>query len=190
MFELSACRRVAFAAVSVLLTSVVAAQDRPFHVEANLGQASVDDVDGLPIDDADTAYRLATGYAFLDWFGITGGFVDLGTVEASIDISGPGTPLPIEASADGFEVTLSGRLTLTDALAVTVNAGIFWWTSDTRIAGAADSDSGNDSTWGLGAEYALRPDLAVTAGWRRYTVDDVDADAAWLGLMVRFGEAD
>ena len=165
-----------------------AAQARPFHVDANLGRASIDDIDGVSINESTTAFRLGTGYRFLPWLGVAGGYVDLGNIESTVDI-GSGTPQPIKATADGFEITLTGRVPLTDALALTADAGVLWWTGDTSVAGTASSDNGNDFTWGVGAEYAFGPAFVATAGWRRYTLDNVEADAAWLGMMVRFGDA-
>jgi hypothetical protein len=165
-----------------------AAQDRPFHVEANVGKAAIDDLEGFAIDESTTAFRLGTGYRFLPWLGISGAFVDLGSIDTTIDIGGGG-PQPVEASADGFEVTLTGHVPLTDSLSLTAHVGMLWWTGDTSVGGVRDSDSGNDSTWGVGAEYAFGPTFAVTAGWRRYAVDNIDADAAWLGMMIRFGDA-
>lgn len=190
----SASRRVSLPLFPVILVVLVmavvpaAAEDRPFHVEADVGRVSINDFDGFAIDESTTGFRLGTGYRFLPWLGVEGAYVDLGTVSASVDI-GTGTPVLAEASADGFEVTLSGHVPLSDAFWLTAQAGVLWWTGDSSVGGSASSDSGNDVTWGVGAEYAFGPAFAVTAGWRRYKVEDVDADGAWLGLMVRFGDA-
>jgi len=165
-----------------------AAQDRPFFVGADLGRVSIDDVEGIPLNESTTAFRLGTGYRLLPWLGVEGAYVDLGTIESTVDI-GTGTPQAIAASADGFEVTLTGRVPLGDAFALTAHAGMLWWTGDTSIGSTVSSDSGNDSTWGIGAEYAFGPAIVATAGWRRYTIDNVDADALWLGVMLRFGDA-
>jgi OmpA-OmpF porin, OOP family len=165
------------------------AQDRPFYVAASVGRTSVNDLEGASIDESTTGFRLATGYRFSKWFGVGGGYVDLGTIKSSVDIGG-GATTPVKASADGFEVTVSGRVPLTEALALTAHAGILWWAGDTSVGGATASDSGNDPTWGVGVEYAFGPAFVGTAGWRRYSVDDVDANTVWLGAMVRFGEAD
>ena len=164
------------------------AQDRPFYVEGNIGRTSVDDLEGASINESTTGLRLATGYRFSKWFGVGGAYVNLGTIKSSIDVGG-GT-VPVKASADGFEVTLNGRVPLTEALALTAHAGILWWAGDTSVGGVAASDSGNDPTWGVGVEYAFGPTFVGTAGWRRFSVDNVDAGTVWLGAMVRFGEAD
>jgi Outer membrane protein beta-barrel domain len=165
-----------------------AAQDRRFHVEADLGRVSVNDIDGVPIDDSTMAFRLGTGYRLLDWLGVSGAYVDLGTIESSVD-TGTGAPLSVEASASGFELTLSGHIPLTDALALTADTGVLWWTGDTNVGGTSSHDNGNDFTWGVGAEYAFGPSLALSAGWRRYKVEEVDADSIWLGMVLRFGDA-
>jgi OOP family OmpA-OmpF porin len=187
----SALQRVSLLLVLVIpavAAAPAAAQDRPFHVEANVGRASVDNIDGIRLNESTTTYRLGTGYNFFDWLGVDGAFVDLGTIESTVDI-GSGQPLPVEAAASGFEVTLTGHVPLTEAFALIAHAGVLWWTGDTSLGSAASSDSGNDPTWGVGVEYAFGPTFAVTASWRRYKIDSVDADAAWLGMMVRFGDA-
>jgi hypothetical protein len=172
----------------VIAASPVQAQDRPFHVEANVGRTAVDDIDGIRLDESATAFRLGTGYRFLPWLGVSGGYVDVGTIEASVDLGG-GTPEPVKATADGFETALTGHVPLTDRFALTAHAGILWWNGDTTVSGLTSSDSGSDSTWGVGAEYSLNATFNITAGWRRYTIDNVDADVTWLGLQVRFGDA-
>lgn len=185
-------KQKAFLPLALVALAVAAApamaEDRPFHVEADVGRMSVDDIDGVPVSESATAFRFGTGYRFLPWLGIAGAYVDLGTIASTVDI-GTGSPIPVKASADGFEVILTGRVPLTDTLALTAHAGVLWWTGDSNVGGIASSDSGDDSTWGVGAEYAFGPKFAVTGGWRRYTVDNVDTDAAWLGLMLRFGDA-
>ena len=85
------------------------AGDRPFHIAANIGQSSIDDVDSIRIDDSATAYRFDTGYRFSDWFGIDAAYVNLGTLDANVEIL-PGTSSSFEASADGFELGLVGRI--------------------------------------------------------------------------------
>jgi hypothetical protein len=191
MFVKSQMQSVSLPLALIVLAACAApaaAQDRPFFVDANVGRVSIDDLDGIPLHKSTTAFRLGTGYRFLPWLGVAGAYVDLGTIDSTIDI-GIGTPQAIAASADGFEVTLTGFVPLTDALALTAHVGVLWWTGDTSVAGTVSSDSGNDSTWGIGAEYAFGPTIAATAGWRRYAVDSVDADALWLGVMLRFGDA-
>jgi hypothetical protein len=184
----SAIQTAAIPLVLAVISVPAAAQDRPFYVEANIGRASIEDIGGFSINESATAYRLGTGYRFQPWLGIAGAFVDLGCIDSTVD-PGTGMPQPIEASAKGFEVALTGQLPLTDAFALTAQAGVLWWTGESSVAGLASSESGNDPTWGVGAEYVLKPTFTITANWRRYTIDDVDANTIFLGMMVRFGDA-
>ena len=57
------------------------------------------------------------------------------------------------------------------------------------IVACGSSESGNDVAYGVGAEFAFNPSFALTADWRRYSLDDADIDFAMLGLVLRFGEA-
>ena len=165
------------------------AGDRPFHVAANVGQSSIDDADGIRIDDSATAFRLDTGYRFSNWFGFDAAYVNMGTLDANVEVQ-PGTTSSFEASADGFELGLVGRIPLGDKFAVFGRIGNYWWSGDVTIDGVESSESSSDVSYGIGAEFAIRPSFVLTADWRRYTLDDVDLDAAMLGLVVRFGEAD
>ena len=172
MSRKSVLQRVSLSLALITLIAVAspaAAEDRPFYVEANIGRVSVDDIDGFSLSETSTAFRLGTGYSFLPWLGIAGAFVDLGTIESTVDI-GSGAPVPVTASATGFEVTLACCVPLGDAFAFTADAGVLWWTGDSSVDGVSSSDSGNDFTWGVGAEYALagiRSDGRLASLYRR-----------------------
>jgi hypothetical protein len=131
---------------------------------------------------------LGTGYRFSRWFGVAGAYVNIGTIESTIAVA-PGFLVPLEASADGFEVALTGHVPVSESFSLTAEFGMLWWTGDTSIDGAKSLENGNDTTFGIGAEYALGPTFTITANWRRYTIDDVDADTAWLGVRVNFGDS-
>jgi len=178
----------------VLLLSVLdftaapaVASSLPFHVGASVGRTEIGDIDGFPIHDSATAFRLATGYRIIDWFGVDAAYVRLGSVQTTVESP---APLRLEASADGFEVIAVARALLTEKLAVAAQGGIFWWNSEARAADLTSNTSGNDMTWGAGLEYAVRPAISITARWTRHVVDDVDADTIWLGVMMHFGDVD
>ncbi len=174
---------------TVTFASPANADDRPFHIAANIGQSSIDDIDGVGIDDSTTAFRLDTGYRFSDWFGIDAAYVNMGTLEADVTIL-PGTSSSFEASADGFELGLVGRIPLGDKLAVIGRIGNYWWSGDVSIDGLETSESGNDVAYGIGGEFTFTPSFGLTVDWRRYSLDDTDIDVAMLGLVIRFGDSD
>lgn len=190
MSSRTAARKVVFPCLLSALVSnappAIAVED-PFHVEADVGRVTVDDIGDARIDESSTYFRLATGYLFLPWLGISGAFVDLGTIDSRVAIGG-GTAIPVKASANGFELAVNGRIALSDTLSLRADAGVLRWKGDTRIGGVAEHESGSDSAWGLGVEYAFASRFMLTGGWRRYRIDDVDADTTWVGLKVRFGD--
>lgn len=177
-----------FLYVALSIPVSAAAQDRPFFVEADIGRVSVDEIEEFPIDESTLAFRLGTGYHFLPWLGVSGAFVDLGKIESTFD-AGNSASQRLETSADGFEVTVTGRIPLTEQFALTAQTGMFWWAADSDVGGVTASNSDHDVTWGVGAEYAIGLAFAATASWRRFALGNVDADAAWLGFLVRFGDA-
>jgi hypothetical protein len=189
MIELSRARRFALLLATTMSPLPALAADLPFHVAASLGRTEVGDVNGVSIDDSATAFRLSTGYRFVSWLGLEGAYVNLGTLESSVEFA-PGTTAPVEASADGFEMAAVVHIPVSDKLAATAQAGVLWWNSDTRIGSTGTDDSGNDFAWGVGVEYAIKSTFAVDGGWRRYAVDEVDADTIWIGVQLRFGDAE
>ncbi|MGA8205200.1 MAG: porin family protein [Woeseiaceae bacterium] len=170
-----------------LAAAPAVAGERPFHVEASVGRTDIGDIDGFRVDDSATAFSLDTGYRFTDWFGVDAAYVRLGSVKSTIEVQ---VPVPIEASADGFEVVAIARAPLTSKIAVSARGGVMWWNSEARAAGMTNNTSGNDPTWGAGVEYTVRPTFSITARWTRHVVDDVDADTVWLGVMLHFGDVD
>lgn len=177
-------------AVTAISTEAVSAgvRDRPFHVEANVGRATIDTIDGIALDETTTAYRLGTGYRALSWLGISASYVNLGSLEANVSVD-VAPSLLLRAAADGFEITASGHLPLTDSISLIAEIGTLWWSSDTAVDTFKETDSGRDSTWGAGIEYAFRQTMEATASWRRFTIDRTDIDTAWIGMRVRFGDA-
>lgn len=164
-------------------------RERPFHVEASLGRATVDSIEGMVLDERTTAFRLGTGYRAIPWLGISAGYVNFSRFDANISVDMTSS-VPLSASADGFEVTVSGYVPLTADISFTADLGNLWWSSDTMVDTLKTSDTGNDFTWGAGVEYSMNEAFAVTASWRRFTIDTTDVDTLWLGARVRFGDAD
>lgn len=73
-----------------------------------------------------------------------------------------------------FEVVGGARLAFGELRRIGVvpfvAAGVGSMVHDPRPEGLVER-SQNSFTWGLGAEWSLRPDLGVRAEWRRYAVD-------------------
>jgi OOP family OmpA-OmpF porin len=160
-----------------------------FYGQADLGRTTIDesiDADGFifGLDESATAYRLALGYEWSPWFSVEAGYNDLGKVDADLGFAG------VEAEADGFELGLVLRWPVGERFSLNARAGYLWWDAVTRVAAVRADDSGEDAFAGIGAEFHASERLAITLGWNRYRLDDLDADQATVGLRIRFGGAD
>jgi len=169
-----------------LIAALPVHADGPY-IQAEVGQGSVDtDIgDGTTVailDDSTTAYRLALGYELGQYFSVEGAYVDFGNINANLLIG------DVTASADGFGLAAIGRLPLGDSFALTARVGYLSWDADVTLAGQGDSDSGSDIVFGIGGELNVGERLGFTAGWSRYSLDDIDLDYLSVGIRFRFGQ--
>ncbi|NNL95258.1 MAG: outer membrane beta-barrel protein [Xanthomonadales bacterium] len=177
--------------VTALCTSgsLVAAEQPGFYGQVDLGQAHIDeslDSNGtfFDLDDSASSWRVALGYSWNPWVAIEAGYADFGAVSATF----PG--LSVAAEAHGLELGLVFRWPLTNKFGLSGRAGYLWWDAETQVSSLRDSDSGSEVFAGVGAEYQASDRLAVTAGWTRYQLDNLDVDQASLGLRWQFGNRD
>ena len=171
--------------VSFMLHSPARAAESGFYVEFDIGRSNVTD-NSVSLDENATGFRLATGYHIVRWLAVDLAYVDFGTFETSfIDIIGP--PIQIEASADGLELGLVGRVPIGDKFALTASFHRLWWDSKVVAGGMQETDSGNDNAYGLGMELALNKRYVVTGGWKKMDVSNTNVDLVTLGLRIRFG---
>lgn len=179
-----------FAALAVLqlvANNAMAAPQQGFYGRAELGRAAIDeslDSDGVQfrLDDSGSSWRLALGYAWNDWVAVEAGYNDFGSVSTSAG------PLSAGARADGLELGMVLRWPVSERFSLTGRAGYLWWDAKTFVSTISVSDSGSESFAGFGAEYQAGERTAVTVGWTRYQLDDLDVDYASVGLRWRFGQ--
>lgn len=141
-------------------------------------------VDDSGLNDRSTGADVFGGYRFNPNFSLEGFYADLGKYEERI---GAGR---ISLDAQTFGVRAVGAVPLTDGFSLYARVGFQRW--DAKVEGSAGTqlligeDSGTDLTLGLGGEFAFSERVALRGGWDRYKFDDVDADAASLGLKISF----
>lgn len=199
---------------TAVLTIVTASAHASPYVFGSLGSSNYDlgpVPAGFSVDDDDTTASILIGYQFSDNFSIEGGYVDLG--ETSIS-----TTSPITGTAYGSTVAVDGNLgidatglvlglrvggSVNDQLAIFGRAGIYDWKSDVSVAGtltidgtsyagsaSTKLDDGTDVYLGLGAEYSLTDNVALSIDWTQYALevlaDDLDVDTFNLGIKVKF----
>ncbi|HDZ07693.1 outer membrane beta-barrel protein [Pseudohongiella sp.] len=145
-------------------TALLANETGPY-VGGSLGLVSVDDSE---FDDDNNASRLFAGWQINPYFGIEGGYTDFG--EFGGDLA--------RSDIDGYSLAATGRLPLTDSFALIAKAGRFWWDSDVRVGSFSDRFSGNELTYGVGAQFSITESLALQVAYDRL---DVDLDRNEIG---------
>ncbi|MFL6693984.1 MAG: outer membrane beta-barrel protein [Ramlibacter sp.] len=156
---------------------------------------------GISNDDRDTGYKLFGGYQFNPYFGVEGGYVDLGRFGYHASTTPAGT-LSGDMRVKGFNLDLVGTLPLTGRLsalgrigATSLRASDSFSTSGAVVLPYASSNPSERSTGfkaGIGLSYALTPALALRLEAERYRIKDAvgnrgDIDLVSLGIVYRFG---
>jgi hypothetical protein len=134
-------------------TSAFADQTPGFFLGAGIGQATVK-VDDVDFNDSDTAFKVFGGYNFSKNFGAEVTYFDGGKPSEDYDV-GIGTPVTVEVAFTGVNLSLVGRVPVSDTFAVFAKAGYAAY--DAKVTGSSggfsdsQSDSENDLSYGAGA---------------------------------------
>lgn len=204
------------AVVLTAVSSSVFAGD--WYVTGHVGQAEAKDesahevdadlidlgVTGLvsSLDDTDTGYKLQLGYMFTPYWGLEGGYVDLGNVNYNASFTGPvAGNATAEVEVYGWNIAAVGNLPISDAFALygklgVINAKV---KIDIQATGAgeslsvSDSDTGADPNWGFGAVYNVTDQVGVRLEWERFNslgdkekTGEGDVDLLSLGVKFTF----
>lgn len=138
------------------------------------------DVDVRGYDDA-SSFRLFLGTATdpNDNLALEVGYVDLGT----FDVIGSSA----DVDAWGVDLSLRGKLPVSDAFALCGKLGLFAWDAEANIPGLAiRTDTGTDITYGIGGEFRLSGNWDGRVAWDYYPdVSGGDIDVISFGLLYR-----
>ena len=153
------------------------AADKGFYAGAGVGQSLVDEASH---DDEDTAFSVFGGYQFNRWFGLEGGYADLGKLESN------GIGPDLEASS--VYVTAVGTVPFTDKFSGYAKAGFQRWDLDTALPGLTGTadDSGTDPVYGAGVQYRFTDKVALRGEYSRFEVEDADVDLAQVQVRYDF----
>lgn len=167
-----------FAAV-LIGTAAFGAQaaDKGFYAGAGVGQSLVDEGS---YDDEDTAFSVFGGYQFNRWFGLEGGYADLGKLESS------GVGRDLEASS--VYLTAVGTVPFTEKFSGYAKAGFQRWDLDTALPGVTGTtdDNGTDPIYGVGLQYRFNDKVALRGEYSRFEIEDADVDLAQLQVRYDF----
>jgi OOP family OmpA-OmpF porin len=197
------------ALASVTATGSVAAQHRGYYLGVGAGATdwgsdptSFDDgtLTAWAIDPDDEGWKLYAGFRFSKYFGVEGGWADIGSVGFRGQSSGcvpatdcfyPAGPVSYTRSADGF---FGMAVAMWPIATIDVLGKIGFLGVDLEVqpqdpaALLGSSLSKTETAWGFGLQWRLdRP--IVRLEWERIThVPEDDVDFVTASLLYRFGE--
>jgi OOP family OmpA-OmpF porin len=130
------------------------------------------------IDKNSTGWKIFGGFKSESFFGIEGGYRDLGEIEDKV------SGYTYKTSTNGWDVEAIGSLELS-VIRLFAKAGAFFWSADASYGTATASDSGTDFLWGLGAGVSLGP-VGVRLEWESMEVGYMD-NLSMLSLGASLG---
>ncbi len=160
----------------LLCTATSWANAEGWYLGATFGPSEVD-VNGY--DDANS-YRIFFGAEASDNLAIETGFVDLGTFDVT------GTSASVDAW--GVDVSLLGKLPVSDSVSLFGKLGFFIWDVEGTIPGLLiATDTGTDITYGFGGEFDFSNQLSGRISWDFYSdVSGGDIDVVSFGVLYQF----
>jgi OOP family OmpA-OmpF porin len=140
-------------------------------VGAGLGYFSVD-TGGF--DGSDTSWKVFGGYRMNQYFAAELEYIDGG----SPDDRG------FEVSVDGFNASVLGSWPFSEQFSAFAKLGMLFW--DAEAQGFGD-DSGEDFSWGIGADFNFTENFTVRGEYQMFDIEDTDTvDNLALSVIWRF----
>ncbi|MBL4622396.1 MAG: outer membrane beta-barrel protein [Immundisolibacteraceae bacterium] len=182
------------AAFGVVMAAPVIA-DEGYYIAIGAGTTEADDTcDELvgvgfagSCDDRDRGWKVVGGYQIDENFGVEVFYADLGKADAVGTIGA--TPATADVDLDGFGVSLTGTLPLTEQLSLLGRVGMYRWDANGSASLGAVSvsanDDGTDLTYGVGIQYSFTDHLGLRVEWERFeeVADDdvqlISASVVW-----------
>lgn len=175
-------------ATAMIGSSVHAAEQNRFFVEAGVGMSSADtgiNGSGVSVDEDDVFFSIGAGYGFNNMFAMEAGYIDLGEVKVSV----PASAYTATGSADGFYFGPRLTLEITPQFDAYGRVGVLAWDAEVKDSnGFSASDDGTDVYFGIGAAYKISDQVSLGADWTRYTFksDGEDLDVDTFGAKLKF----
>jgi len=169
----------------VLMMSYGVSQAGSFYVGASVGDTSVkvDDSSGN-FDASATSFKVFAGWNFMKFLGVEGSYLDFGSPKDTVG----GTDVKIEPT--GWDAFIVGKLPLGKRFDIFGKLGMVFWDTKTKVEGAgSDSDSGNDTVWGLGATWHIGDHLGIRGEYEVFDIQNTDDVTMWsVGAQWQFGK--
>lgn len=206
-------KKIQLAGVLAAMLAAPLAQAEGVYLAGTIGRASIDlergEMDATlvsagatgvssRVDENDTHYGLAIGYAFNPNFAVEAGYVDFGDARYRATFAGGNADADVEAH--GWAVSVLGTMPLGDAFSIYGRLGGIQAKVEIDVnatgPGGTASGKASDRSWsmlyGIGAGYRVTEAIGVRAEYTRYDslgggdVGEGDVDTWSLGLTYSF----
>jgi OOP family OmpA-OmpF porin len=130
------------------------------------------------ISENSTGWKIFGGFQSESFFGLEGGYRDLGKIKSSI------SNVEFSTKTTGWDVEALGHLELS-IFDLFAKAGAFFWSTDSAVSNLSGDESGTSFLWGLGAGITLGP-IGIRLEWESMEVKSLD-NLSLLSLGATFG---
>lgn len=202
-------------ALTCSIATITHAESNGPYVAISVGQSSFDvskgDTDAIfqdegltvnssSLDDTDIAVKLQAGYQFSPYFAVEGGYINLGSTSYSATLNNTARA-SADVDASGLSISAIGVLPLGSDFSLFAKLGAINARVKTTVKASVNSTSlsgSEDSTdikpiIGLGAAYALNPNVSFRAEIERYkdlgdddTTGEGSVDLFSAGIVLKF----
>ena len=156
------------------------------YIGGALGRSYIDtDLGDFGFDSDDTAYKLFLGFGFSDYVRLEAGYVDLGSLQETLDFGVIGIER-VGFGADGPTLGLELGLPLGQSFSITARGGVMFWEAQAGVGGFGFRDKGEDPFYGIGLRYRMSPHVSLLGGAERYELEDLEVDVISLGVSFYF----
>ena len=174
-------------AVALFCLLIPAAHAGTGMVGISAGQSSVEtDIGGAGFDADDTGWKAFGGYNLMKYFGVEGGYTDMGSMEQS------DATTDLTTNVDAFSLYARGILPLGKKVELFGKIGYVFWDAEIEMSSpvfgsGSASTSGNDLAFGAGAAFKIVEKFEIRLEYERFTIDDsTDVDFGSIGFAYRF----
>ena len=159
------------------------------YAGVEVGRTSFSLASSLPVSNKDQrgdTIKLFGGYNFNQWFGVEGGYARLGSFSETATV-GSGS-VKQDGSARSFFGAVTARAQLGESFAAHARLGLSAGkVNGTNLLPAGDELTGSKRSvmFGVGAEYKLTPNVALTVDYDNYGKVSNKVKASTLGFGAR-----
>lgn len=176
-------RALVFVGVLALAGSPALAID--WLAGGSIGDATIEvESGGASFDSSDTAWKVFGGLRAFKYFGVEGGYQDLGSAEMSV------SGMSLSADVTGWNTYAVGVIPI-HKFELFGKVGFMLWEADNTVdfgGGAISATTdGSDLAYGAGGAFKATEHLAIRGEWEQFQVEDTDSVSMFsLGLDWRF----